>query len=171
MVDSCQQRAASKLWMEQYCIDFPTSTLTAYRIDHLPAFGGYSEKSLHQKGSCYGFQRDWTRKAQRLLKLDKLVTFCKDLADEDFRLLEYLYHQLKCEGLAPKKNSQHRSDGGETKEPELRTWDRQGHWDVYSKFKMGQEVEELERVFGNRVHHPWNTKTVGAVPNFLMYPL
>jgi hypothetical protein len=40
----------------------------------------------------------------RLLNLGKLMTLYRELDDEDFGLLEYLYHQLKWEGLANKKD-------------------------------------------------------------------
>ena len=40
----------------------------------------------------------------RLLNLDKLMTLYRELGDEDFLLLEYLYHQLKWEGLATKQD-------------------------------------------------------------------
>jgi hypothetical protein len=39
----------------------------------------------------------------RLLNLDRLMTLYRELGDEDFLLLEYLYHQLKLEGLATKQ--------------------------------------------------------------------
>jgi hypothetical protein len=40
----------------------------------------------------------------RLLDLQKLMTLYREMSDNDFHLLEYLYHQLKCEGLANKKD-------------------------------------------------------------------
>ena len=40
----------------------------------------------------------------RLLNLQKLMTLYWELGDEDFSLLEYLYSQLKWEGLATKKD-------------------------------------------------------------------
>ena len=40
----------------------------------------------------------------RLLNLQKLMTLYRELGDEDFSLLEYLYSQLKWEGLATKKD-------------------------------------------------------------------
>jgi hypothetical protein len=38
----------------------------------------------------------------RLLNRDKLMTLYRELDDKDFCLLEFLFHQLKCEGLATK---------------------------------------------------------------------
>ena len=40
----------------------------------------------------------------RLLNLQKLMTLYREMGDEDFSLLEYLYNQLKWEGLATKKD-------------------------------------------------------------------
>ena len=40
----------------------------------------------------------------RLLNLQKLMTLYREMGDEDFGLLEYLYNQLKWEGLATKKD-------------------------------------------------------------------
>ena len=40
----------------------------------------------------------------RLLNLNKLMTLYREMGDEDFSLLEYLYSQLKWEGLATKKD-------------------------------------------------------------------
>jgi hypothetical protein len=40
----------------------------------------------------------------RLLNLQKLMTLYRELGDEDFHLLEYLYNQIKWEGLATKKD-------------------------------------------------------------------
>ena len=40
----------------------------------------------------------------RLLNLNKLMTLYRELGDEDFSLLEYLYNQLKWEGLATKRD-------------------------------------------------------------------
>ena len=40
----------------------------------------------------------------RLLNLKKLMTIYKEMGDEDFGLLEYLYNQLKWESLATKKD-------------------------------------------------------------------
>ncbi len=45
MVDSCQQCAACKQGLEQYCKEHPTLTFNDIdRHDHMPTFGGYSEK-------------------------------------------------------------------------------------------------------------------------------
>jgi uncharacterized zinc-type alcohol dehydrogenase-like protein len=45
MVDSCQRCAACKQGLEQYCEEVPTFTYNAVdRHDHMPTFGGYSEK-------------------------------------------------------------------------------------------------------------------------------
>ena len=45
MVDSCQHCAACGQGLEQYCEEFPTFTYNGNdRQDHLPTFGGYSEK-------------------------------------------------------------------------------------------------------------------------------
>jgi uncharacterized zinc-type alcohol dehydrogenase-like protein len=42
MVDSCQQCAACKQGLEQYCVEFPTLTFNGIdRVDHPPTFGGY----------------------------------------------------------------------------------------------------------------------------------
>jgi uncharacterized zinc-type alcohol dehydrogenase-like protein len=45
MVDSCQHCAACKRGLEQYCEEGPTLTYNDIdRYDHMPTFGGYSEK-------------------------------------------------------------------------------------------------------------------------------
>jgi len=45
MVDSCQQCAACKQGLEQYCKEYPTLTFNGIdRHDNTPTFGGYSEK-------------------------------------------------------------------------------------------------------------------------------
>jgi hypothetical protein len=40
----------------------------------------------------------------RLLNLQKLMTLYREMGDEDFGMLEYLYNQLKWEGLTTKKD-------------------------------------------------------------------
>ena len=40
----------------------------------------------------------------RLLNLQKLMTLYREMGDEDFSLLEYLYNQIKWEGLATKRD-------------------------------------------------------------------
>lgn len=45
MVDSCQHCAACEQGLEQYCEEIPTYTYNGVdRHDHMPTFGGYSEK-------------------------------------------------------------------------------------------------------------------------------
>lgn len=45
MVDSCQHCEACEQGLEQYCEDIPTYTYNSVdRHDHIPTFGGYSEK-------------------------------------------------------------------------------------------------------------------------------
>jgi alcohol dehydrogenase (NADP+) len=45
MVDSCQHCAACESGLEQYCEEIPTYTYNSVdRHDHMPTFGGYSEK-------------------------------------------------------------------------------------------------------------------------------
>ncbi len=45
MVDSCQHCEACEQGLEQYCEDIPTYTYNSVdRHDHMPTFGGYSEK-------------------------------------------------------------------------------------------------------------------------------
>ncbi len=47
MVDSCQHCAACEQGLEQYCEESPTFTYNGVdRHDHLPTFGGYSEKII-----------------------------------------------------------------------------------------------------------------------------
>lgn len=47
MVDSCQHCTPCGQGLEQYCKEFPTLTYNGVdRRDHLPTFGGYSEKIL-----------------------------------------------------------------------------------------------------------------------------
>jgi uncharacterized zinc-type alcohol dehydrogenase-like protein len=47
MVDSCQQCSACKQGLEQYCEKGPTLTYNGTdRYDHMPTFGGYSEKII-----------------------------------------------------------------------------------------------------------------------------
>jgi alcohol dehydrogenase (NADP+) len=50
MVDSCQQCAACKQGLEQYCVEGPTLTYDDKdRHDQRPTFGGYSEKIIVQE--------------------------------------------------------------------------------------------------------------------------
>ena len=45
MVDSCQKCSPCEHGLEQYCAEFPTSTYGGTdRHDHMPTYGGYSEK-------------------------------------------------------------------------------------------------------------------------------
>jgi hypothetical protein len=84
----------------------------------------------------------------RLLNLQKLVTLYRQMDDEDFHLLEYLYNQLKWEGLATKKDI-HRIivAAGELRNLDQALIETAG--DVgrlnSTKFQLEREVEELQK--------------------------
>ena len=85
----------------------------------------------------------------RLLNLQKLMTLYREMGDEDFSLLEYLYNQLKCEGLATKKDI-HRiiEQAGELRNLDqtlIETAADIGRLNS-TKFQLERDVDELTRM-------------------------
>ncbi len=84
----------------------------------------------------------------RLLNLNKLMTLYWEMGDEDFSLLEYLYDQLKYEGLATKKDI-HRiiEAAGELRKLDKVLIDTAGEIGRMNsiKFHLGRDVEELQK--------------------------
>jgi hypothetical protein len=95
-----------------------------------------------------GVYRDYLR----LLNLQKLMTLYWELGDEDFNLLEYLYSQLKWEGLATKKDIHRIIEAA----GELRNMDQAlfgtaediGRLNFY-KSNLERDVDELTRKIGD----------------------
>ena len=61
MVDSCQQCAACKQGLEQYCVEGSTLTYDDKdRQDQRPTFGGYPEKIIVREKFVLRFLMAWT---------------------------------------------------------------------------------------------------------------